>query len=44
MENMFRVDGKPPKKMWSIMRQSMKGKISMMELAKDGMQARKAML
>ena len=44
MENMFRVDGKPRKKMWSIMRQSMKGKISMMELAKDGMQARKAML
>ncbi|MDO8490915.1 MAG: FAD-dependent oxidoreductase [Dehalococcoidia bacterium] len=44
MENMFKVDGKPRKRMWGLMRQSMKGKISMMDLAKDGMQARKALL
>lgn len=44
MDKMFRVDGKPRKKMWSIMRESMKGKLSMMDLAKDGMQARKALL
>lgn len=41
-ESVFRVDGGPKKKMWKLVREEMKGKVSLWQLIRDGMSARKS--
>jgi electron transfer flavoprotein-quinone oxidoreductase len=39
-EELFRVDGKPKKKVWQLARQGMKGRVSIWQLIRDGLSAR----
>jgi len=41
-ERIFQVDGNPKKKVWQLAREEMKGKVSLWQLIRDGMSARRA--
>ena len=42
-EEVFRVDGKPKKKLWQLARQEMKGRVSIWQLLRDGLSARSSL-
>lgn len=41
-ERIFQVDGNPKEKVWQLAREEMKGKVSLWQLIRDGMSARRA--